>query len=228
MAVRWIKIRKSSSKIENPFFCMAYCCATPVAININEIFFVFMFFLFVLVFVRGRKVVIMIFLDLPSLLWWSWSFFKWKNYNPVVKIHQNDTRQYRDGEVLALANQERIKSDISLVLFCSSGVIFGRYAHPFLCFLWIKFHSTPVVRMQRRNNNGNRACDRRFKWCKNKFNQICSLLSSDKDKFRWWRCNGVWCFWDGYDKLSNFRNYEPVVNVKCNPYERATRHPLLL
>jgi hypothetical protein len=50
---------------------MAFCCATPVAINIKETFFVFMFFLFVLFFVRGRKVIIMIFLDLPSLLWWS-------------------------------------------------------------------------------------------------------------------------------------------------------------
>jgi hypothetical protein len=52
---------------------MAFCCVTPVAIkNIKQTFFVFMFFLFVLVFVRGRKVVIMIlFLDLPSLLsWW--------------------------------------------------------------------------------------------------------------------------------------------------------------
>jgi hypothetical protein len=51
---------------------MAFCCATPVAINLKE---TFVFFLFVLVFVvyciafRGRKVVI-IFLDRPSLLSW--------------------------------------------------------------------------------------------------------------------------------------------------------------
>jgi hypothetical protein len=50
---------------------MAFCCTTSVAINIKETFFNFMFFLFVLVLFRGRKVVIMIFLDLPSLLWWS-------------------------------------------------------------------------------------------------------------------------------------------------------------
>jgi hypothetical protein len=51
---------------------MAFCCDTPVAINIKE---TFIFFQFVLVFVsciafRGRKVLIIFLLDWPSLLWW--------------------------------------------------------------------------------------------------------------------------------------------------------------
>ncbi len=163
MAVCWMKIRKSSFKSENPFCHMAFCCATPVAINIKETFFVFMFFLFVLFFVRGRKVIIMIFLDLPSLLWWSWLYFtKLKHYDPVVKIHQKDTRRIQRRWGFGPSSKTRtnqIGHFLGILLFKWSRL--QLLCPPFSVLLWIQFH-TPVVRMQQRNNNSNRACDRRF------------------------------------------------------------------